>query len=56
LLNPFFYGIFDNIYGRKQSLSDRWKELPKLIAKPLNVIEEAKTSVMRGRLVERSEP
>jgi len=56
LLNPFFYGIFDNIYGRKQQLSDQWKEMARLIAKPLNVIKEAKKSVMRRRLVKRNEP
>jgi len=50
LLNPFFYGIFDNIYGRKQQLSDQWKEMARLIAKPLNVIKEAKKSFMRRRL------
>jgi len=56
LLNPFFiYAICANIRERKQPLV--WcKEMARLIARPLNVIKEAKKSVMRGRLVERSEP
>jgi len=56
LLNPFFiYGICANIRKRKQPL-DWCKEMARLIARPLNVIKEAKKSMMRGQLVERSEP
>jgi hypothetical protein len=50
LLNAFFCGIFVNIRERRQQLPDRWKKMARLIAKPLNVIKEAKKSVMRGRL------
>jgi len=53
---PFFiYGICANIRKRKQPL-DWCKEMARLIARPLNVIKEAKKSMMRGQLVERSEP
>ena len=48
---PFFiYGICANIRKRKQPL-DWCKEMARLIARPLNVIKEAKKSVMRGQLV-----